>query len=77
MVWSLGRCGKGIVKDRDKVFIFWRELFKRLEIKLFMSSVFHPQSNGQSKRVDQCLESYLRCMVMYNPRMWYSWLSLA
>jgi hypothetical protein len=37
-----------IVSDRDPVFTssFWTELFKLAEVKLQMSSVFHPQSDG-------------------------------
>jgi hypothetical protein len=37
-----------IVSDRDTVFTstFWRELFELTSVKLRMSSVFHPQSEG-------------------------------
>lgn len=42
-----------------------------------MSSVYHPQTDGQTERVNQCLEGYLRCFVHSCPGKWYSWLSLA
>uniref|UniRef100_A0A8R7V9Y7 Integrase catalytic domain-containing protein n=1 Tax=Triticum urartu TaxID=4572 RepID=A0A8R7V9Y7_TRIUA len=53
-----------IVTDRDKIFTshLWQKLFKSLKIKLHMSTSYHPQSYGQTERVNQCLENYLRCM---------------
>jgi hypothetical protein len=70
---------KTIVSDRDTIFTisFWRHLFKLLNIKLALSTTYHPQTDGQSERVNQCLEMYLRCAVHSNPQKWKSWLSLA
>lgn len=42
-----------------------------------MSSAYHPQSDGQTERVNQCLETYLRCFVHTCPSKWIKWLSLA
>jgi hypothetical protein len=68
-----------IVSDRDKVFtsVFWQNLFKSLHTQLSMSTAYHPQSDGQTERVNQCLEMYLRCSVSASPTKWASWLSLA
>lgn len=70
---------KTVVSDRDKIFtsVFWEHLFKLLDIKLALSTTYHPQTDGQSERVNQCLEMYLRCVVHSNPQKWKSWLSLA
>ena len=42
-----------------------------------MSSAYHPQTDGQTERVNQCLEMYLRCAVHETPRQWKTWLPLA
>ena len=35
-----------------------------------MSTVYHPQTDRQTKRVNQALEQYLRCYVDYNLSNW-------
>lgn len=45
--------------------------------KLRMSSSYHPQTDGQTERVNQCLEAYLRCFTHACPTKWAQWLSLA
>lgn len=36
-----------------------------------------PQTDGQTKRVNQCLKHYLRCMCFKSPIRWHNWLHLA
>jgi hypothetical protein len=40
--------------DRDKVFngIFWKELFKKLGVRLMMRTAYHPQMDGKFERVN-------------------------
>jgi hypothetical protein len=61
---------KSIVSDRDEVFTssFWSELFKLLKTDLKLSSAYHPQSDGQTERVNQYLEMFLRCAVQETPK---------
>lgn len=68
-----------IVTDRDPIFVnhFWKELFKLYKVELNLTIAYHPQCDGQSERVNQCLEMFLRCSVQNFPRNWKSWLSLA
>lgn len=56
---------------------FWKELFRLAQVQLCLSSAYHPQSDGQTERVNQCLETYLRCFVHSCPRQWLKWISLA
>ena len=48
-----------------------------LQKLLHMSTSYHPQPDGQTERVNQCLENYLRCMAFLQPKKWMNWLSLA
>lgn len=68
-----------IVSDRDTIFVsnFWKQFFTLYNIKLKLSTAYHPQTDDQSERVNQCLEMYLRCAVHDSPNTWHSWLSLA
>jgi transposase InsO family protein len=68
-----------IISDRDRVFTsrFWQELFGLAKVQLRMGSAYHPQSDGQTERVNQCMEMFLRCFVSACPSKWRSWLALA
>jgi hypothetical protein len=68
-----------IISDRDRVFTstFWRELFCLTGTKLRLSSSYHPQTDGQTERVNQSLEAFLRCFAQACPQRWAQWLSLA
>jgi len=64
-VWKLHRLPKSIILDRGPQFTaeLMRELNKMLGIKSKMSTVFHPQTDGQIERINQKLEQYLRMFV--------------
>jgi hypothetical protein len=70
---------RSIVSDRDRIFtsVFWKLLFQKLGTKLKYTTAYHPQSDGQTERVNQCLEMFLRCTVQDHPKQWHSCLSLA
>jgi len=78
-VYKLHGMPMAIISDRDRVFTstLWRELFRLSDTKLQMSSAYHLQSNGQTERVNQCMETYLRCFVHACPSKWNQWLSSA
>lgn len=42
-----------------------------------MSSVYHPQSDGQTEVLNKTLEMYLRCFVFYYPKAWVDMLPWA
>jgi hypothetical protein len=68
-----------IVSDCDPTFTstFWQELFKLQGTQLNMSTTYHPQSNGQTKLVKKCLETYLWCFASDKQHEWVQWLPLA
>lgn len=69
-VFRLHGAPQFIVFDRDKLLtsLFWKDLFKCLRIQLAYSSAYHSQSNGQTERVNQSVENYLRCMSHLQPK---------
>jgi hypothetical protein len=68
-----------IVSDRDKIFTssVWRVMLSTAGTKLLYSTAYHPQTDGQTERVNQCLEMYLRTAVHDAPRQWRRWLPAA
>jgi hypothetical protein len=61
---------KTIVLDRGSQFVskFWEELHKSRGTKLLHSSAYHPQTSGQTERVNQILEDMLRACVLEFPQ---------
>jgi len=70
---------QSIVSDRDPVFTsaFWQELMRLTGTKLFMSSAFHPQTDGQTEAANRVIVMYLRCFSGDRPRQWLRWLPWA
>ena len=67
-----------IISDRDLKFTgnFWKSLFKGLNTTLNFNTSCHPQTNGQTKRVNQVLEDLLRMYVKEQPGKWEDYLHL-
>lgn len=61
-----------IVSDRDPKFTskFWKEVYRILGIKLLMSTVFHPQTNGATKHSIRLVEQILREVVKSDQTDW-------
>ncbi|KAI1002837.1 hypothetical protein K3495_g5361 [Podosphaera aphanis] len=68
-----------IISDRGSQFVsqFWRELSSRLGITLKPSSAFHPETDGQTERINSSVEQYLRAFVSFHQYDWIEWLPLA
>jgi hypothetical protein len=68
-----------MVSDRDKIFTsaMWREILQTAGTKLLYSTAYHLQTDGQTERVNQCLEMYLRSAIYDTPRQWRRWLPTA
>ena len=48
-----------------------------LDVDIRMSTAFHPQTDGQTERVNQILEQYLRSYCLYQQDDWAEILPLA
>jgi transposase InsO family protein len=67
-----------IVSDRGAPFVarFWEQLQKSLGTTVIRSSAYHPQTDGQTKRVNQILEDMLRASVIHYGKDWDKCISL-
>ena len=70
---------KTIISDRGAQFIahFWEQLQESLGTKLIRSSAYHPQTDGQTKRINQILEDMLRACTIQYGKNWDKCLALA
>jgi len=71
-VWKLHGLPKSIILDRGPQFVagLIRELNKMLGIGSKMFTVFYPQIDGQTKRVNQELKQYLRMLIDHRQEQW-------
>ncbi|KAL0561144.1 hypothetical protein IC582_001564 [Cucumis melo] len=67
-----------IVSDRDARFTskFWKGLQTAMGTRLDFSTAFHPQTEGQTERLNQVLEDMLRACALEFPGSWDSHLHL-
>jgi transposase InsO family protein len=63
---------KKIVSDRGTQFTskFWERLHETLDTQLCFSCAYHPQTDGQTERVNQILEDMLRACALQYGRSW-------
>jgi len=78
-VWKLYGLLKCIISDRGPQFVarFTKELYRLLGIKLVSSTAWHPQTDGQTERMNQELDQYLRLFVNERQDDWYDLLPMA
>lgn len=67
------------VSDRGTQFnsTMLRALYKQLGIEPTMSTAFHPQTDGQTERLNQTIEQYLRFYTAHRQDDWTDHLALA
>jgi hypothetical protein len=70
---------KTIIFDRGSIFVahFWEQLHECLGTYLIRSSAYHPQTDGQTERVNQIIEDMLRACVLTDGPKWDKHLPLA
>ena len=68
-----------IVTDQDSRIMsdFWHEVCKMKIIKWHLSMAYHPQTNGQSKALNQIIKDYLWAYTSDNQMVWAKLLPLA
>ena len=68
-----------LISDRGPQFAsaMFKELCKKLSIRSGLSTAHHPQTDGETERVNQELELYLRTFCNHRGDDWTTWLPLA
>jgi transposase InsO family protein len=77
-IWRLHGIPEQIVSDRDTRFTgsYWQSFCELINTKTKLSTAFHPETDGQTERVNQILEQFLRLFVSNHPE-WDELLPLA
>ena len=70
---------ESIVLERELQFTIeiTKELNRILRIKTRLSTSYYPQTDGQTERMNQELEQYLRFFIDYRQKDWPEWLASA
>lgn len=70
---------QGILSDRGSLFTsqYWSDFAYEARVKHRLSTAFHPQTDGQTERMNQTLEQYLRCYCVNEQDEWPSKLANA
>ncbi|KAF7785180.1 hypothetical protein Agabi119p4_1345 [Agaricus bisporus var. burnettii] len=78
-IWRHHGIPKRIISDRGPQFAskFMESLCKALGIERNLSTAYHPQTDGQTERMNQEIETYLRAFINYRQDDWTRWLPMA
>ena len=78
-IWKLHGLPESIVLDWGPQFVagLTKKLNRMLGIKMKLLMAFHPQTDGQTERMNQELEQYLRFFVENRQKDWPEWLASA
>ena len=65
--------------DREVQFVagMMKELNNLLGIQTKLLTAYHPQTDGQTERINQELEQYLRVFIDHRQEQWLDWLGMA
>ncbi|KAJ1593268.1 hypothetical protein NDA11_006650 [Ustilago hordei] len=68
-----------MVSDRGRQFISgaWKAFAEQMGVKHSLSTAYHPQTDGQTERVNQVVEQYLRMYCNYEQNDWADLLDTA
>jgi hypothetical protein len=70
--WRLHGLPSDISSGRDSRFTsaFGKSLLSSLGIRLWISTVFHPQTDGQMEKLNQTIEPFLRACINHQQNNW-------
>jgi len=78
-IWKIHGIPKTILSDRGPQFAskFMEDFTKALGTRRKLSTAYHPQTDGQTERINQEIGTFLRHYVNYKQDDWTEWLAMA
>jgi len=78
-VWKLHRLPESIISDRGMQFAvgMMKKVNNLLGIQTKLLTAYHPQTDGQTEKINQELEQYLRVFIDHRQEQWLYWLGTA
>ena len=78
-IWKLHGVPKKILSDREPQFTskFMEEFTKALGTRRQLSTAYHPQTDGQTERINQEIGTFLQHYMNYQQDNWTDWLAAA
>jgi len=78
-IWRLHGIPRKILSDREPQFAskFMKEFTKALGTKRQLSTAYHPQTDGQTERINQEIGMFLQHYMNYQQDDWTNWLAAA
>jgi len=77
-IWKLHGLPESIISDKGVQFVagMMKELNNLLGIQTKLSMAYHLQTDGQTERINQELEQYLRVFINHRQEQWPDWLRM-
>ena len=75
-VWKLHGISDKIISDRGPQYAsrYSRDANRNLQIETALSTAYHPQTDGQSKRTNQEVKQALQTVISFHQDDWVDWL---
>ena len=77
-IWKYHGLPEDVVSDRDSTFTgsLFTDLYNYLGMQRSLSTAYHPQTDGQTERINQVIEAHLRSYSNYEQNDWASMLAM-
>ena len=78
-IWKIHVVLRTILSDRGPQFAskFMEDFIQVLGTKRKLSTAYHPQTDGQTERINQEIGTFLQHYVNYKQNNWTEWLAMA
>ena len=77
-IFKLHSIPKKVISDQGPQFVlsFMKELYFQLQIEGNPSTTYHPETDGQTERINAWVKQYLHIYINHHQSDWVEWLSI-